>query len=124
MVARIGVVTKQGLGENIRELFDNKILKFASVYIVMIAVAIGCAAYISGDLLGTSLGVSYLFNVSENIVAPILGVIILLLALSGGYKVIEKLMIILIIIMGIRSEEHTSELQSRGHLVCRLLLEN
>src|SRR5690625_3115325 len=26
-------------------------------------------------------------------------------------------------IMGVRSEEHTSELQSRGHLVCRLLLE-
>src|SRR5690625_5607805 len=25
--------------------------------------------------------------------------------------------------MGRRSEEHTSELQSRGHLVCRLLLE-
>src|SRR5690625_6567193 len=24
---------------------------------------------------------------------------------------------------GIRSEEHTSELQSRGHIVCRLLLE-
>src|SRR5690625_5769264 len=27
------------------------------------------------------------------------------------------------IFMGLRSEEHTSELQSRGHLVCRLLLE-
>src|SRR5690625_5308113 len=26
-------------------------------------------------------------------------------------------------VFGIRSEEHTSELQSRGHLVCRLLLE-
>src|SRR5690625_6761510 len=25
--------------------------------------------------------------------------------------------------VGYRSEEHTSELQSRGHLVCRLLLE-
>src|SRR5690625_6476237 len=25
--------------------------------------------------------------------------------------------------VGLRSEEHTSELQSRGHLVCRLLLE-
>src|SRR5690625_6280996 len=25
--------------------------------------------------------------------------------------------------VGMRSEEHTSELQSRGHLVCRLLLE-
>src|SRR5437870_9405979 len=27
------------------------------------------------------------------------------------------------IVTGARSEEHTSELQSRGHLVCRLLLE-
>src|SRR5207253_8654238 len=26
-------------------------------------------------------------------------------------------------VRGLRSEEHTSELQSRGHLVCRLLLE-
>src|SRR5690625_5559834 len=28
-----------------------------------------------------------------------------------------------VIDIGLRSEEHTSELQSRGHLVCRLLLE-
>src|SRR5207253_8465437 len=27
------------------------------------------------------------------------------------------------LVKNIRSEEHTSELQSRGHLVCRLLLE-
>src|SRR5437660_2153643 len=27
------------------------------------------------------------------------------------------------VMVGLRSEEHTSELQSRGHLVCRLLLE-
>src|SRR5690625_7020356 len=27
------------------------------------------------------------------------------------------------LILNFRSEEHTSELQSRGHLVCRLLLE-
>src|SRR5690625_5878696 len=27
------------------------------------------------------------------------------------------------VLIGARSEEHTSELQSRGHLVCRLLLE-
>src|SRR5690625_5451380 len=29
----------------------------------------------------------------------------------------------LVLVDGSRSEEHTSELQSRGHLVCRLLLE-
>src|SRR5690625_6026973 len=30
---------------------------------------------------------------------------------------------LLVSLVGHRSEEHTSELQSRGHLVCRLLLE-
>src|SRR5437660_8407546 len=34
---------------------------------------------------------------------------------SGGFYLVEK--------RKVRSEEHTSELQSRGHLVCRLLLE-
>src|SRR5437870_11259704 len=43
---------------------------------------------------------------------------------------IQRLMILIwstsafpTILGGSRSEEHTSELQSRGHLVCRLLLE-
>src|SRR5207253_8010934 len=30
---------------------------------------------------------------------------------------------VLLLLVLVRSEEHTSELQSRGHLVCRLLLE-
>src|SRR5207253_11318768 len=30
---------------------------------------------------------------------------------------------VLVLSWSVRSEEHTSELQSRGHLVCRLLLE-
>src|SRR5690625_6210686 len=34
------------------------------------------------------------------------------------------LAIVLMLLAFLRSEEHTSELQSRGHLVCRLLLEN
>src|SRR5690625_6989356 len=37
------------------------------------------------------------------------------------YVVIAVLLMLQIIVQN-RSEEHTSELQSRGHLVCRLLL--
>src|SRR5690625_6708852 len=40
----------------------------------------------------------------------------LMLALPRGWPGLDPL-------EGERSEEHTSELQSRGHLVCRLLLE-
>src|SRR5690625_5714705 len=41
---------------------------------------------------------------------------IIFTTLMGVFLVIEGLMI-----SAVRSEEHTSELQSRGHLVCRLL---
>src|SRR5690625_611367 len=40
---------------------------------------------------------------------------------TGYWKLIHRKLIRLV--YTIRSEEHTSELQSRGHLVCRLLLE-
>src|SRR5690625_6811892 len=42
-----------------------------------------------------------------------------------GFAVLTSIIIILAVISAAitRSEEHTSELQSRGHLVCRLLLE-
>src|SRR5437870_9413195 len=43
----------------------------------------------------------------------------------GGFRVFEigDVLIDGCCALGRRSEEHTSELQSRGHLVCRLLLE-
>src|SRR5690625_6844616 len=44
--------------------------------------------------------------------------------LDGTKRIITAIMIREIFqITFMRSEEHTSELQSRGHLVCRLLLE-
>src|SRR3712207_8341187 len=46
-----------------------------------------------------------------------------LLALEAQVKAIEDPFLKRGLQMGIRSEEHTSELQSRQYLVCRLLLE-
>src|SRR5690625_6744680 len=43
--------------------------------------------------------------------------------LEIGYKIPEEPSFMEEIMEEERSEEHTSELQSRGHLVCRLLLE-
>src|SRR5690625_6532647 len=42
---------------------------------------------------------------------------------SGLFIIIHQLFFNQSILSTLRSEEHTSELQSRGHLVCRLLLE-
>src|SRR5687768_18006359 len=47
--------------------------------------------------------------------------IIFMLILRGWLQEASKADIVMV--FGLRSEEHTSELQSRLHLVCRLLLE-
>lgn len=101
MSARLGIITREGLGEAIREQFANPILKFGSMWLVMIAVGIGCAAYIAGDLLGTSLGISTLTGISSNVLGPIFGIVILILGLSGSYKLIERVMVGLIVIMSV-----------------------
>src|SRR2546429_2740614 len=44
-------------------------------------------------------------------------------AMVWGITVVECAAVVLLVAASQRSEEHTSELQSRLHLVCRLLLE-
>lgn len=101
MIIRLSLVTREGLGEAIQDLFANKIGKLIIVWFTLIAVTLGCAAYTSGDLIGTSLGAAYLLHLPENAVAPVIGVIILLIGLFGNYRFLEKIMIFLMVIMGI-----------------------
>lgn len=101
MVARLALVTNEGLGEAIRDIFNHHLLKIITVWFSMVAVAVGCAAYISGDLLGTSLGAAYLLDIPEHLIAPVIGIIILLIGLKGSYDLIEKVMTVLVLIMGV-----------------------
>ncbi|WP_194841226.1 divalent metal cation transporter, partial [Sporosarcina cascadiensis] len=77
MSARLGVITQKGLGEAIHDQFQKPLLKFASIWLVIISIGVGCAAYISGDLMGTSLGISTLTNIPANVVSPFIGIAIL-----------------------------------------------
>src|SRR3712207_7015114 len=56
-------------------------------------------------------------------IGPILSAIpAILVALGSGWSAVIAVIILYVVIQQ-RSEEHTSELQSRQYLVCRLLLE-
>lgn len=50
MSARLGIVTRNGLGEAIANTFENSKLKKISIWLVGISIVSGCAAYIAGDL--------------------------------------------------------------------------
>ncbi|GIN14058.1 manganese transporter [Shouchella clausii] len=101
MCARLGIITQKGLGAAIREHFTHPLLKYASMFLVLVAILVGSSAYMAGDLLGTSMGISTLTGLSPNVLAPLFGIVILALGLSGSYKLVEKLMIALVVIMSI-----------------------
>jgi Mn2+/Fe2+ NRAMP family transporter len=101
MTARLGIIARKGLGAAIRDQFANPIIKNTVSIFVVVSIFIGCAAYMSGDINGTSLGINTLTGWSINVIGPIVGVVVLLLGLSGSYKLIEKVMILFVIVMSI-----------------------
>src|SRR5690625_1177682 len=87
----------------------------------------------NGQLIPTDLSPELIIEYSHRLVSTIMGVTVLALSILSwkflGHvrevKFLAVLSTFFLILQGLigRSEEHTSELQSRGHLVCRLLLE-
>src|SRR5690606_18277122 len=100
MSARLGIITQKGLGEAIAEQFSNPIIKYATMTLVIVAITVGSTAYITGDLMGGSTGLSILTGLPQQVIGPVLGIIILFMALKGSYKIVEKFMIGLVLIMG------------------------
>ena len=102
MAARIGIITQKGLGEAILKQFDqNAGLQKILAYLVGGSVAFGCAAYISGDLTGTALGLETLMGVPVRVLASIIGIIVLILVVKGSMKFLENLLTFLVAVMAV-----------------------
>lgn len=100
MSARLGIITQKSLAEHITDIFESKpMLKKISIIFVGGAITLGGIAYMSGDLLGTSLGISNLSGVPTRIIAPMIGVIILVVLNVGNVKWIEKILGVLVATM-------------------------
>jgi len=103
MAARLGIVTQQGLGENIRQNLTNPVVKTIGIALVVSAIVIGNAAYQGGNISGASLGLSSIFsNQIEFSYWPILiGTIAFLILWKARYHLIEKVLITLVGIMSL-----------------------
>jgi manganese transport protein len=108
MAARLGIVTQQGLGENIRNAFEHPVLKAISILLVVSAIVIGNGAYQSGNISGASLGLASLIELesilglASTVLWPFLiGAIAFLLLWTGSYKVIEKALVVLVALMSL-----------------------
>ena len=105
MAARLGVAGRVGLGEAMVSGRDNPLLKWGAGGLVLAALAIGNAAYESGNIAGGALGLDALFahkagTASKGhvlVVAAIAGAALL----YGKYKALERILIGLVILMSL-----------------------
>jgi len=104
MSARLGIITRHGLGEALRKQFSNPLTKLITIILVISAITIGNAAFETGNILGASLGLDSLFgshNLPIRYWALIIGIIAFFLLFLGSYKLIEKVLISLVILMSL-----------------------
>ncbi len=101
MSARLGLVTRMGLGEALRGTFENPVGKWASVLLVVSAITFGNAAYQMGNITGASLGLEALSKWSHRVWAVAVGLAATAILATGIYKIIERVLIALVVVMSV-----------------------
>ncbi|MDP2237800.1 MAG: Nramp family divalent metal transporter [Bacteroidales bacterium] len=104
MSSRLGIISRQGLGEALRKHFNQPVTKILTALLVISAITIGNAAFETGNLLGASIGLQLLFPNSAipiGIWATSIGFIASAVLFAGSYKIIERSLIGLVIVMSL-----------------------
>ncbi|MFS4483284.1 Nramp family divalent metal transporter [Hyunsoonleella sp. 2307UL5-6] len=109
MTARLGLVTQKGLSEVIREELKTPLVKYFAIALIISAIVIGNAAYEGGNISGGVLGLETLFgtlsfsigSMQFNVFSIVIGIIAFILLYIGNYKIIERVLIALVIVMSL-----------------------
>lgn len=101
MAARLGLVTGEGLGEAVRGAFEAPALRWGATVLVLSAVVIGNAAFQTGNLLGGALGIRALGGGSVRLWVPALAAVAFLLLWSGSYRIVERVLAGLVVVMSV-----------------------
>lgn len=109
MSARLGLISQKGLAEVIREELHPGFGKALVIFLVLSAIVVGNAAYEAGNISGGVLGLSTLIPGSEfnvfgldlNYLVLLLGLAAFLILISGSYKVLERSLFLLVLLMSL-----------------------
>lgn len=101
MSARLGVVTREGLGEALRTTFDDPAMKAVAAVLVISAIGVGGAAFEAGNITGSAIGIQSIFPVSQALWVVVTGAVAAALLWSGVYAAIERVLIGLVIVMSV-----------------------
>lgn len=98
MAARLGLVTKQGLGEAIRKQIREPLARFMSLALVFTAIIVGNAAYEAGNIAGAVVGIEPLLGSSFPWSIAI-GLTAFAVLYFGKYRLIERVLVLSVLVM-------------------------
>lgn len=101
MSARLGLISGKGLAASINQEMTIPWLKWLAITLVLSAVVIGNSAYEAGNISGGVLGLTTIFQGGVTPFVLIIGSIAFALLFIGNYKVIERVLIGLVLIMSL-----------------------
>lgn len=104
MSARLGVAAGVGLGEALMAGAGNPALKLAVAGLVMVALAMGNAAYQAGNLTGASLGAEAILGAAgpdRRALIAVIAVVAGVFLMAGSYKLLEGVLIALVGLMSL-----------------------
>ena len=102
MSARLGLVTQQGLGQNLRTLLQHSFWKWPLFGLIVVALYLGNAAYEAGNLSGAALGLNAIIQASDsiyNLAVIVMAGLAASLLWFGSYRHIEKILLVLVLLM-------------------------
>ena len=107
MAVKAGLITKKNLTQIIIDELKNPIIKYGIITLILLSIVIGNTAYESGNISGAVLGLETLFGILNfriddnefNLYPIIIGLISGFILWSGKFKIIERFLIILVVIM-------------------------
>lgn len=101
MTCRLGIISRTGLGEAIRKIFNTPFLSFSAIFLVVAAIGFGNAAFETGNLIGAAIGLEVLTHISLKIWIVIVSIGAFSLLAWGKYRAIESVLIAMVVIMSL-----------------------
>jgi len=101
MTGRFSLSTRIDVAAALGKFTANKWLRSALKMLALLAIVVGCAAYEAGNIVGGGMGLEILTNVKGIVWVLMISIIAALLLIWNNYKLIEKFLIALVVIMGI-----------------------
>jgi len=101
MSSRLGLISRQELGEALRNEFENPIMKWIAIILVVVAITVGAMAYETGNILGGAIAVEALTGVDVNVVGPIIGILALIILFTGKFSIVKNFLVALVVLMSL-----------------------